>query len=356
MKLKDLFDVKKIVATNKVLGKPMYLHEFFLTTRFTDTFKITTKVKGENKAIAIRPSTFSADPILREFGSTAVYEDEKMTFKEAHKMTKDDLLKLTYLLKTKDPELLEVFAEQRMDHLAAEDGFLDAVRIRAEVMFVQLITTGKMGVSNEDGATQEVDYMHPVSNKVALLGALQWGVATGTPISDLMKWKKLNKAKTEYAIMSRKTFEDMIKTDEVLNYMKNELKITLPSDEEFTTAIQRKTGLQIVIYEYEAHKRGTEPKKVLFPDNFVSLLPKKLGYMSYGPVTKDIYLGSIGENIESNDYAIIPKTGDGTTNGATITLQQINQNGALKDIHFEIEATMAPDEPEMSNLVTAKTA
>ena len=46
MKLKDLFDVKKIVATNKVLGKPMYLHEFFLTTRFTDTLKITTKVKG----------------------------------------------------------------------------------------------------------------------------------------------------------------------------------------------------------------------------------------------------------------------------------------------------------------------
>ncbi len=222
METRELFDIKKIIAINSKLGKKMFLHEFFLDTRYTDTFKISTKVNGVNKAIAVRPSTFSADPILREFGKIAVYEDEKLTFKEAHKMSKDDLLKLTYLRKTTDPALAAVFVEQRMKQFAEEDGFLDAVRIRAELMFIQIVTVAKMGVASEDGLTQEVDYMHPTENKVVNLGATAWNTVTGKPITDLLKWKNLNKANTKYAIMTQKTFQDAIKTDEVEKFMLEE--------------------------------------------------------------------------------------------------------------------------------------
>ena len=354
MEVKELFDIKKIIAINSKLGKKAFLHEFFLDTRYTDTFKISTKVNGVNKAIAVRPSTFSADPILREFGKIAVYEDEKLTFKEAHKMTKDDLLQLTYLMKTTDPALASVFVEQRMRQIAEEDGFLDAVRIRAEFMFVQLITVAKMGVANKDGVTQEVDYMHPTENKVLNLGTTAWNTITGKPITDLMKWKKLNKVNARYAIMTEKTFQDAIKTDEVKKFMFEEYKVTIASDEEMMTAIERKTGVKVIIYEYQAHIKDNGPLKVIFPDDVVSMLPNKLGYTSYGPVTKDIYLGSVGKNLETDNYGIIPKTGNSSSHGATLSLQEVQQNGAIVDLHFEIESTMAPDEVDMSNLIIAK--
>lgn len=354
MEIRELFDIKKIIAVNNKLGKKIFPHEYFLDTRYTDTFKITTKVNGQNKAIAVRPSTFSADPILREFGKIAVYEDEKLTFKEAHKMTKDDLLRLTTLITSTDSTLPKVFAEQRMRNLAEEDGFLDAIRIRAEFMFVQLITVGKMGVATEEGITQEVDYMHPTDNKVINTGADAWNKTTGKPISDLLRWKGLNKANAKYAIMNKKTFNDMISTDEVKNFMLEEYKITIASDEEMMSAIERKTGLKISIYEYQAHKRETSTLEVIYPDNIVSLLPAKLGYMSYGPVTKDIYLGTVGKNLETENYGVIPRTGNGTSHGATLSLQEIQQNGAIVDLHFEIESTMAPDEPEMSKLIIAQ--
>ena len=349
MKLQEMFAAAKIAKYNKSLGKPMFLHEVFMEIRYTDNFKISTKVDGKNEGIAINPSNFDADPILREFKEVATYDEDKLYFKEAHKLNEQNRKRLFELLKMESNKALEVFVKQRFKEMAGEDGWLDSVRIRAEIMFIQLITSGKNAIKDK-GLEKEVDYLHPTGNKALLSGAGMWTTVTGTPISDLLKWKKLNKANTEYAIMSRKTFENMVKTDEVKNYMKEEFKITLASDEEILTGIQRKTGLQIIIYEYEAKANEREAKKVIFPDDIVSLLPRKLGYISYGPTISGIDT-ELGLEVDDN-MAIIPKT----YATLTVTYEKSGQANKIRQIVFEIESTMSPDEPDMSNLVIAKTA
>ena len=350
MKLQEMFKAEKITNYNKTLGKPMFLHEFFMDVRYTDNFKISTKVNGKNEGIAINPSNFDADPILREFKEVATYDEDKIYFKEAHKLNEENRKRLFELLRMESNKALETFVKQRFKEMAGEDGWLDSVRIRAEIMFIQLITSGKNAIK-EKAVEKEIDYLHPADNKIALTGGELWTApTTATPISDLLRWKKFNKANTEYAIMNRKTFEDMIKTDEVKNYMKEEFKITLASDEEFITAVQRKTGLQIIIYEYEAKAKETEAKKVIFPDSVVALLPRKLGYISYGPTISGIDT-ELGLEVEDN-MSVIPKT----YATLTVTFEKSGQASKIRQMIFEIESTMAPDEPDMSNLIIAKTA
>lgn len=345
MEIKELFDVNKIVKAYETLGRQeSYLHEILMPARQTDNFNITTIVEDEKVPVAIRPSNFDADPISRRFGETALYDGKKLYFKENYKLREEDRVRMFELLKMNDGGVGATnFANYRIAEFA---NWLEGVRLRAEILGVSLLTTGKVKV-NQDGVLKEIDYKLDATHKKTTGGTgfgSAWTNPTAKPLSDILK---IAEKGSKYVIMTEKTYKDMLATDEVKTFANKELNLYMPTEQEISDAIFRKFGINLIVYKTKGKLKETGTTEVLFPDNFVSFIAPNFGFTSYAPTVSGID-SALGLSDGSN-VAVIPKTG-----GATVktTFVKGEQATAISNFEILVESMVAPDEININKLYT----
>lgn len=193
----------------------------------------------------------------------------------------------------------------------AENMFL-AVKTRIEAMRMEMLTTGKIAVS-ENGVKITLDYQVPGENIKTLGGTSVWNNAGSDPIKDIMTWMDdiviSSGAKPTRVLTSGKILSSLISNDKVrkdilgaeskmltktmLNdfFVANDLPKIATYDDRYR--VQGKDG------KYTARRYFDEDKFVMFGDG-------NLGETIYGLTPEEVELqGKAGFEISENDKVLI---------------------------------------------------
>ena len=147
-----------------------------------------------------------------------------------------------------------------------------------------------------------MDNSFTTNNMETLTGTAKWSDATNaTPIEDLRRWQDAIEQKTgtrpTNAIMTRKTFNYLLKNAEVRSYITASLTGTLINNRAVKTILSDELGLTVYIYNktYTDYDGST---KNYYPDDKVTLFPDgDLGKTWYGTTNEEAQLMS-GTNQE----------------------------------------------------------
>lgn len=304
----DYINSREIAAY--VTSKPENAIPYFGETIFPAEKQLGTDIswlKGANGLpIAIQPSNYDAKARLREKTGFEGVSTEMAFFREAMRIGEKDRQQLNLLLS--QPE--STMALPIIKNIYNEAGRLvEGVRVQAEIMRMQLLTTGKIDITSADGrAKYTYDYGQTHLFKCKK-GQAAWGEANDTadPVRDIIAWcdymEEERGSRPTRLVMNRNTFLNMVRSPKVhkMMYPNDSALNYFVSDDQAKSFIETTTGCAIFVYSKKVsnldHATGLAAATPvqLIPDGKVVILPNgAVGKTRYGttPEESDLMSGT----------------------------------------------------------------
>ena len=304
----DYINSKEIAAY--VTNQPDNAIPYFGETIFPAEKQVGTDIswlKGANGLpIAIQPSNYDAKARLREKTGFEGVSTEMAFFREAMRIGEKDRQQLNLLLS--QPE--STMALPIIKNIYNEAGRLvEGVRVQAEIMRMQLLTTGKIDITSADGrAKYTYDYGQTHLFKCDQARAA-WG-PTGTkadPVLDIIAWcdemEDERGTRPTRLVMNRNTFLKMVRCPQLhkMMYPDDSASNYFVSESQYKAFIEEVTGCSIYVYSKKVsnldHGTGLAAATPvqLIPDDKVVILPNgTVGKTRYGttPEESDLMSGT----------------------------------------------------------------
>ena len=304
----DYINSKEIAAY--VTNQPDNAIPYFGETIFPAEKQVGTDIswlKGANGLpIAIQPSNYDAKARLREKTGFEGVSTEMAFFREAMRIGEKDRQQLNLLLS--QPE--STMALPIIKNIYNEAGRLvEGVRVQAEIMRMQLLTTGKIDITSADGrAKYTYDYGQTHLFKCDQARAA-WG-PTGTkadPVLDIIAWcdamEDERGTRPTRLVMNRNTFLKMVRCPQLhkMMYPDDSASNYFVSESQYKAFIEEVTGCSIYVYSKKVsnldHGTGlaSATPVQLIPDDKVVILPSgTVGKTRYGttPEESDLMSGT----------------------------------------------------------------
>lgn len=304
----DYINSKEIAAY--VTNQPDNAIPYFGETIFPAEKQVGTDIswlKGANGLpIAIQPSNYDAKARLREKTGFEGVSTEMAFFREAMRIGEKDRQQLNLLLS--QPE--STMALPIIKNIYNEAGRLvEGVRVQAEIMRMQLLTTGKIDITSADGrAKYTYDYGQTHLFKCDQARAA-WGKdnADADPVLDIIAWcdamEDERGTRPTRLVMNRNTFLKMVRCPQLhkMMYPDDSASNYFVSESQYKAFIEEVTGCSIYVYSKKVsnldHGTGlaSATPVQLIPDDKVVILPNgTVGKTRYGttPEESDLMSGT----------------------------------------------------------------
>ncbi len=304
----DYINSKEIAAY--VTNQPDNAIPYFGETIFPAEKQVGTDIswlKGANGLpIAIQPSNYDAKARLREKTGFEGVSTEMAFFREAMRIGEKDRQQLNLLLS--QPE--STMALPIIKNIYNEAGRLvEGVRVQAEIMRMQLLTTGKIDITSADGrAKYTYDYGQTHLYKCDQARAA-WGKdnAKADPVLDIIAWcdamEDERGTRPTRLVMNRNTFLKMVRCPQLhkMMYPDDSASNYFVSESQYKAFIEEVTGCSIYVYSKKVsnldHGTGlaSATPVQLIPDDKVVILPSgTVGKTRYGttPEESDLMSGT----------------------------------------------------------------
>lgn len=254
-------------------------------------------IKGHNDLpVSLAPSTFDAKARFRDRISIQAIQTEMPFFREGMLIKEKDRQEMLRAQNTDDPYAQAVI-ETVFDDTR---NLVMGANVVPERMIWQLLapTNGKPGISIvANGVDYTYDYDPDDSfktNNFMEVSTNKWNVpASADPLSDLQTAKQKAQERTGVvlttAVMSRKTFNYLLKADSVKSAVlaQNATANVLMTDAVVKALVMEQLGLNIIIYS-KMFKDETKTSKAFYPDDMVTLLPDgTIGSTWYGTTPEE---------------------------------------------------------------------
>ena len=193
----DFINAKEIAAF--VTEKPENKIPYFGETLFPAQKQLGTDIswlKGANGLpVAIQPSNYDAKARMREKEGFDRVATEMAFFREAMRIGEKDRQQINLLLNNPQSQLALPLIRNIFNETAR---LVEGVRARAEIMRMQLLTSGKIDVTSADGRAKYIyDYGQANSFKPRQ-GTAGWGNDTADPVKDIIAWCDYMETKTVF--------------------------------------------------------------------------------------------------------------------------------------------------------------
>lgn len=235
--------------------------------------------KGLNAVLA--PTNFDAIPILRTREGFKMEKTEMPFFRESMHIKEKDMMEIARVQDAGDPYVLDILNGIYDD----TNRLLDAAEISAEAMRMQLLatTSGKPSIviGAKDNTLYNYDYdpdgSYAANHYTALAGNRKWTApTTAKPLDDIrtaVNYLKGIGERPRYILMTSKTFGYLVDCDQIKNAIASLAGITLTyiDDETVKEVFERRTGLQILIYDKQyVNYAGSTVN--FYPDDQVTII------------------------------------------------------------------------------------
>lgn len=305
----DYINSKEIAAY--VTTKPENKIPYFGETLFPAKKQLGTDIswlKGsEGLPIAIQPSNYDAKARLREKEGFEGVSTEMAFFRESMRIGEKDRQQINLLLNNPKSEVAMPLISRIFDEASR---LVEGVRVQAEFMRMQLLTTGKIDVTSADGRAKYT-YDYGQKNKFKCdKDRAAWGKdnANADPVLDIIAWcdymEDLRGVRPTRLVMNRNTFLKMVRCPQLHKMMyPNDLASNYyVSEAQYKAFIEETTGCSIFVYSKKiqmlSHDTGLGNGTAvsLIPDDTVVILPptNTVGSTYYGttPEESDLMTGS----------------------------------------------------------------
>ena len=267
--------------------------------------------------ISLAPSTFDAKARFRDPIKAEKTETEMPFFREGYLIKEKDRQEILRVQDSNDPYAITV-VDQIFD--GARD-LLDGALVVPERMIWQLLapTNGTPGISivaNGVDYTYNYDPNGEWKSNNYITVTNKWNVAASAdPLGDLQAAisaaQEARGTELAYAVMSRKTFNYMMKADSVKSAIlaQNQTANIIMTDSVLKNVVSSLLGINIVVYDKQYKDENGTAKKFM-PDDAVVLIPRgPLGSTWRGttPEEADLLNGSTADVAIVNDGIAIAR-------------------------------------------------
>lgn len=254
-------------------------------------------IKGfKGLPVVLAPSAFDAKARFRDRIGVSKVETAMPFFREGYLIKEKDRQEMLRAQDAKDPYAVAVM--ERIFDDARE--LVDGANVVPERMIWQLLApeNGTPGIAiNAHGVDYTYNYdpdgVWKANNYTELTDTAWSNPATSKPITDLMAVKAAHEARTgakmAYAVMTRKTLNDMAKSEELkaVALSLNPVATVIFTEQIVKNVVASVLGLTILTYDNRfVDEAGVATQ--FMPDNVVTLLPEgKLGDTWYGTTPEE---------------------------------------------------------------------
>ena len=283
MKFNDVFTARSIAyrLTSDPSNAMPYLGEAFFPAKKKMGIDLKWIKAHNGLGVALKPSTYDALATIRPREGFQIVKEEMPLFREAMKVSEQDMAELQRASESNDPYLQEV-----VNHVYNDvANLVEGARVAAERMRMSLIApaNGEMQISIgiADNTIYSYDY-DPLdawkgTNYEALTSSSTWdNPSTATPLNDIPDAVDALAAKgyvARYAVMNTATLNLLVACTQIANAL-----ITITGRQvDFVDrasakeVFQRKTGLTPIIYDKQYKGYDGNAAK-FYPDDYVSII------------------------------------------------------------------------------------
>ena len=304
----DYINAKEIAAYVK--ENPINKEPYFAETLFPSRTSMGTDIswlKGANGLpVALQPSDYDVKARMREKEGFEAVATEMAFFREAMRIGEKDRQQLSLLLAHPDNTVALPLIRKIFDEAAR---LIEGARVQAEIMRMQLLTTGKIDITSADGrAKYTYDYGQTHLFKCDKDRAAWGPTATGAdPVLDIIAWcdemEDERGTRPTRLVMNRNTFLKMVRCPQLhkMMYPDDSASNYFVSESQYKAFIEEVTGCSIYVYSKKVsnldHGTGLAAATPvqLIPDDKVVILPNgTVGKTRYGttPEESDLMSGT----------------------------------------------------------------
>ena len=264
-----------------------------------------TKIGGRDGVpVALKASTFDVQTTFRDRIATETRTQNLPYFKEGYKVDEKTRQQINIIAASGNADILDPIVRHIFDDT---NNLLRGAKATRERMAMQLISTGKIDIV---GNGVRLAYDYKLNRKQKTKASVKWeDTENSKPLEDLMNWA--DQFRTDfrialgYAVMTTKTFNLIKASNEVKQALyPNAVNAPLVTAAEVKSAIQKFTGLTVLINDNSYRDAVGGTPKTFFPDDVVTLLPVGNG------VIGNMFMGTTPEeadllNKQNNAVSII---------------------------------------------------
>lgn len=256
-------------------------------------------IKGHNGLpVALKPSAFDTKATIRDRVGVKEVLTEMPFFRESMRIGEKDRQKLNTAAMAANKAMLQPIIDKIYDDAG---NLVAGAEVQAERMRMQLLSTGKILITDENRMNHDYDYAHPSDNKETLLTTARWSqTATATPVQDIQRWQDKAEDNTGVrptrAICTRKTWNYLMANNSIRLDM-DPIGGTnrIMTDAMLQQYLLTKLGLSVAVYnkKYELELAGAAQQ--FFPDEVFTMVPDgTLGSTYFGttPEESDLMTGN----------------------------------------------------------------
>ena len=256
-------------------------------------------IKGHNGLpVALKPSAFDAKATVRDRVGVKEVLTEMPFFRESMRIGEKDRQKLNVAAMAANKAMMQPLIDRIYDDAG---NLVAGAEVQAERMRMQLLSTGKIAIVDENRMNHDYDYNHSSDHKETLLTDTRWSqTQTATPVQDIQRWQDKVEDNTGVrptrAVCTRKTWNYLMANKSIrLDMDPSGGTNRIMTDAMLTQYLVQKLGLSVAVYnkKYEIDLGGAVQQ--FFPDDVFSLLPDSaLGSTYFGttPEESDLMTGN----------------------------------------------------------------
>lgn len=290
-----------VVEQNPYLFDP-YLGEAFFPRQKVDGLELSYIKDTRGLPMVLKPSNFDVATPIRDRANVELSSTSMPYFKEGMilgEKERQDLFKAF----NQSPEAYRSILRRLYDD---RNTLVLGADAQAERLRMQALTKGKIDIL-ANGEQLEYDYGVPANQKHTVATADEWN----KPTADVLKTISLAKSTVRnatgrairYMLMNSATFDKLMVNDQFKSLVNplaaNAGNIPVMTDEELRRAIERYTGLRVLLYDKVfLDEEGVTQQ--FFPEGIVTFLPDgELGRTNYGTTPQEFdLLNSSNHNAE----------------------------------------------------------
>lgn len=337
MKLTDIFTAKAIALnwTGTKAGQPPYLGEGLFPAKKKAGLDLSWIKGNKGLPVSLKPSNFDAKSTFRDRIGVTKIDTEMPFFRESFLVKEKDEQEIMRATDSKDPYAVAVLDRVFDD----ANNLIDGANVVPERMIMQLLSPANGSPSITIAANDVVyDYNYDpdgefaTNNFTELLTTDKWSdTEKSDPLDDIQTAQstveELTGTKPTIAIMSRKTFNYMLKNAAIRSGIlaQNVTATIRMTDAVLKAYLKEQLDLTVIIYS-KKFKDETGVAKAFYPDDMVALIPEgPLGNTWYGTTPEErTLMGS-----KEADVAIV---NTGVAVAVTITSDPVNTKTTASEI------------------------
>lgn len=245
--------------------------------------------------VILKPSQFDAKATLRDRQGFSRVETEMPFFREAMRIGEKDRQELNKLQDATNTTMIEPVLRNIYNDAGQ---LVESAKVSAEIMRMQLLASGKISI-HDNRMLYDYDYRHPDEHKETLTADATWDNPKADIVGDIVRWCDMVEENTgdrpTRAIMTRKTFNHMLKNETIKHMMypgADDTKVFV-TEPQVRQILETLTGVKVAIYNKKY--KTIDGSSNYFPDGVVSLIPEGfLGNTWYGttPEESDLMSGA----------------------------------------------------------------